>query len=88
MFKRFDPEADYESFESWFHDLTEEKYGQYSFAWQESLQKGAVIQRSGYSDFQGWLYDNKWPEIRMNLELIDLLDRAEAARWADFGEAA
>lgn len=83
MFKRFDPEADYEAFESWFQDLTEAQFGDYAFAWMEkALTAGTTIVLSGYSDFQGWLYDNKWPEIRMNLELIDLLDRAEAARWA------
>lgn len=82
MSKQIDPEQDYDDFEEWFQDLPEDQYGRYSFAWQEAMQKGHVIERSGYGDFQDWVYDNRWPEVRMAREMDRLTQLSETARWA------
>lgn len=79
---RFDPDQDYDDFERWFQDLDSAKWEALSFAWMESLPKGAVLPRNGHDSFKGWVFDQRWPEVRMAREMERLTTMADYARWA------
>jgi hypothetical protein len=80
--KTFDADQDYDDFEAWFHELDETKFSDFAYTWMDSMQAGYTLPRSGYDTFKGWLFDRRWPEVRMQREMQELMDRADAARWA------
>lgn len=82
MAKHFDADQDYDDFEAWFQALDSAKWEDLSFTWMETMPKGYVLPRSGSDTFKGWVFEHRWPEVRMARELTELLDRADAARLA------
>jgi hypothetical protein len=79
---RFDADRDYDEFETWFHELSDEKFGQLMLGWLNTVQAGTKFTRDGYDTCKGWALENRWPEIRMARELDELVTRTEAARLA------
>lgn len=79
---RFDADRDYDDFERWFHDLPEAQFGDFAFAWMETLKAGDVMPRGGFETFRGWMFDAKWPDMRMAREIDRLTTMADAARLA------
>jgi len=79
---RFDADRDYDEFETWFHELSDEQFGQMACGWLLKVAPGTTFSRDGYDTFKGYLLDNRWPEIREAREVDRLSHLADCARWA------
>lgn len=79
---KIDADRDYDDFERWFDGLADIVFADLAFTWMETLKAGAVLSRGGYDSFKGWLFDEKWPGIRMAREIDRLTSLADYARWA------
>lgn len=80
--KNFDADQDYDDFDAWFQELSDEKFADFAFTWMESMVAGYAMPRSGSDTFKGWVYDRKWPDVRLAREADRLESLADFARWA------
>jgi hypothetical protein len=80
--KNFDAEQDYDDFDAWFQELSDENFADFAFTWMESMVAGYAMPRSGSDTFKGWVFDTKWPDVRMAREADRLESLADFARWA------
>jgi hypothetical protein len=80
--KHFDADQDYDDFEAWFQELSDEQFGQMAIGWMLSVKPGTTLSRDGFDTFKGYLLDTRWPEIREARECDRLSHLADAARLA------